>query len=415
MRLCYFDAFSGISGDMTVGALADAGADQAAIIQVLQGLGTGATYDFERVKRRGIAATKFHVTVTDTKRHRHLPAIVKMIEGCEAPPRVKQRAIAVFENLGRVEASVHQVPTEEVHFHEVGAADSIADIVGACVALELLGIDEIHCSSFNIGSGTVETEHGALPIPAPATARMLQHKPVYTRGPKLELTTPTGAALACSLASSFGALPSMKVLPSGYGAGDHDFPEHANVLRVLVGESIPDAHEKAVASSILVHNATVTGTLRPYPAGGVETDSENEILSRVEEFHGACGAFAIAGYRIGVRALKELNARRGNLHLDVTHNCPFEPQWSCIADGIQAATGVTPGKLNLRLIEASRDRLETVVSDKRSGEILSFHLQPAFLAKYLDTPDERQSNAAREVLRLSDSRIFVVQQTEEKR
>ena len=244
MRVCYFDAFSGISGDMTVGALADAGADQGAIVQALQGLGTDATYEFAKVKRRGIGATKFRVTVVETKRHRHLPAIVKMIEGCGAPQRAKERAIGAFERLGSAEASVHQVPIEKVHFHEVGAADSIADIVGACVALELLGIDEVVCSALNVGAGTVETEHGVLPIPAPATAWLLQDKPIYSRGPSVELTTPTGAALACSLASRFGHLPAMKVGSSGYGAGDHDFPQHANVLRVMVGELLPNCDAK---------------------------------------------------------------------------------------------------------------------------------------------------------------------------
>jgi uncharacterized protein (TIGR00299 family) protein len=247
VNICYFDAFSGISGDMTVGALVDAGSDQAAIVQVLEGLGTGATYEFAKVKRRGIGATKFRVTVTETKRPRHLPEIVKMIEECEAPQRAKERALTAFDHLGRAEASVHQVSLEEVHFHEVGAADSIADIVGACVALELLGIDEIVCSALNVGSGTVEKKHGTLLIPAPATAWLLQDKPIYSRGPSVELTTPTGAALACSLASRFGSLPAMKIFVSGYGAGDRDFLEHANVFRVLIGESIPDGKANEVA------------------------------------------------------------------------------------------------------------------------------------------------------------------------
>lgn len=240
MRVCYFDAFSGISGDMAVGALADAGADRSAIVEVLERLGTGATFEFAKVKRRGIAATKFRVTIADTKRHRHLPAIVRMIEGCSAQDRAKQRAIATFKHLGDAEAAVHQVPIDQVHFHEVGASDSIADIVGACVALDLLGIDEIICSPLNVGSGTVETEHGTLPIPAPATTRLLEGRPIYTRGPSVELTTPTGAALASSLASRFGLLPAMKVEAAGYGAGSHDFPDHANVFRVMIGELQPD-------------------------------------------------------------------------------------------------------------------------------------------------------------------------------
>jgi pyridinium-3,5-bisthiocarboxylic acid mononucleotide nickel chelatase len=235
-RICYFDAFSGMSGDMTVGALADAGADEAVIIQTLETLGIGASLEFAKVKRCGIGATKFRVTVNETKHHRHLPAIVKTIEGCGAPQRAKAWAVTVFEYLGRAEAAVHQVPIERVHFHEVGAADSIADIVGACVALDLLDIDEIACSPFNVGAGTVQTEYGTLPIPAPATARLLQDKPIYASGPSVELTTPTGAALAC-LASSYGALPAMTIRASGYGAGDRDFSEHANVLRVLIGDA----------------------------------------------------------------------------------------------------------------------------------------------------------------------------------
>ncbi len=228
---------------MTVGALADAGADAAAIIQTLESLGLGGSFEFVKVKRRGIGATKFRVTVAETKRHRHLPAIIKMIEASGAPQRAKARAVAVFEHLGRAEAAVHRTPIEKVHFHEVGAADSIADIVGACVALDLLDIDEIACSAFNVGSGTVETEHGTLPVPAPATALLLQNKPIYASGPSVELTTPTGAALAC-LASSFGPLPPMTIRGSGHGAGDRDFTEHANVLRVLVGDVLSDKDAK---------------------------------------------------------------------------------------------------------------------------------------------------------------------------
>jgi len=235
-RISYFHAFSGMSGDMTVGALVDAGADPAMVIETLESLGIGASFEFAKVKRRGIGATKFRVVVTETKRHRHLPAILKIIEGCAAPPRAKARAIAAFDYLGKAEAAVHQVPIEKVHFHEVGAADSIADIVGACVALELLDIEEVACSPLNVGAGTVETEHGTLPVPAPATARLLRDKPIYSNGPLAELTTPTGAALAC-LASHFGPLPPMTVRASGYGAGDHDFPQQANVLRVLIGDA----------------------------------------------------------------------------------------------------------------------------------------------------------------------------------
>jgi len=237
MKICYLDAFSGISGDMTVGALVDAGADAQALMQSLEALGTGAEFAIEKTKRRGIAASKFRVTAPDGKTHRHLHHILDLIAKSGISDRAKRNASAVFQRLGEAEAKVHDIPIEKVHFHEVGAVDSICDIVGACVGLDLLNVGAIYCSAVNVGSGTVKTEHGVLPVPAPATSELLAGKPIYARGPSLELTTPTGAAIATTLASDFGALPPMRVISSGFGAGDHDFAEHANVLRVLIGET----------------------------------------------------------------------------------------------------------------------------------------------------------------------------------
>lgn len=244
---CYLDAFSGISGDMTVGALADAGADRDAIAAAVHSLQVGAEVSFETVKRQGIGATKFRVKVEETKKHRHLPHIVKMIEAAEVSARARRDAVAIFERLGEAEAKTHQVPIEKVHFHEVGAADSIADIVGAAVAFDSLGVDEVFCSAVNVGSGTVNTEHGVLPVPAPATARLLENAPVYARGPAMELTTPTGAAIAATLARSFGALPPLKIARTGYGAGDRDFPGQANVLRVILGEATGASEAQSVS------------------------------------------------------------------------------------------------------------------------------------------------------------------------
>jgi len=237
MKLCYFDAFSGISGDMTVGALLDAGAPADALIDGLNSLPTGARYEVEKTVRGGVAASKFRVHLDPAPaKHRHLHHILEMIDRAPLTARAKANASAVFQKLGEAEASVHGVPIQKVHFHEVGAADSIADIVGACIALDLLQIDELHVSAINVGSGTVDTEHGLLPVPAPATARLLEGKPIYARGPEVELTTPTGAALAATLATSFGHLPAMRISSIGHGAGDRDFKQHANVLRVLIGE-----------------------------------------------------------------------------------------------------------------------------------------------------------------------------------
>jgi len=252
MRICYLDAFSGISGDMLVGALVDAGADPARIAEALASLGAGAEVRFEKTKRRGIAATKFTVTATQAKAHRHLPDIFRLIDQAGLPERVKQNAKAVFQRLGEAEAAVHNVPLERVHFHEVGAVDSIADIVGACLGFELLGAEEIHCSPINVGSGTVKTEHGVLPVPAPATVALLAGKPVYSRGPAMELTTPTGAAVAATLAVRFGPPPPMTLAAAGYGAGGADFAEHANVLRVLIGEA--SGATEATTVSILEAN-----------------------------------------------------------------------------------------------------------------------------------------------------------------
>jgi hypothetical protein len=236
MRTCYLDPFSGISGDMTVGALIDAGADPRSLFDALDSLGTGATFEVEKTKRRGIAASKFRVHAAEAKSHRHLPHIQRILEQSRLPDAAKQKAVAVFQQLGEAEARVHALPIGKVHFHEVGAVDSICDIAGACMGFDLLGVEEIVCAPVNVGSGTVSTEHGVLPVPAPATALLLTGHPIYARGPQLELTTPTGAAIATTLASRFGGMPPMKIASIGYGAGDKDFTEHANVLRAVIGE-----------------------------------------------------------------------------------------------------------------------------------------------------------------------------------
>jgi TIGR00299 family protein len=252
MKHCHIDAFSGISGDMTVGALLDAGADFKALSDGLALLGTGASVRFERTKRHGIAAGKFHVDGGEQKSHRHLSHILKMIDAAPLPPRVQQMSADVFTRLGHAEAKVHAQPIEKVHFHEVGAVDSICDIVGACLCLHNLGIESLSSGPLNTGSGTVKTEHGVLPVPTPATADLLTGKPVYARGPELELTTPTGAALAATLVGHWGPMPAMLVEAQGYGAGDKDFPEHANVLRVLIGETQKAA--EALTISVLESN-----------------------------------------------------------------------------------------------------------------------------------------------------------------
>jgi uncharacterized protein (TIGR00299 family) protein len=252
---------------MLVGALADAGADQTAIAGAIASMDAGASVSFEKVKRCGIAATKFHVHDehehahghehghsghAHAHEHRSLTHIVAMIGKADLSARAKANAIAVFRRLGEAEAEAHQVPIEKVHFHEVGAVDSIADIVGACAAFDLLDVGTVVCSPVNVGSGTVKTEHGMLPVPAPATARLLAGAPIYSRGPAMELTTPTGAAVAATLSASFGVLPPMKISRIGYGAGSHEFEKQPNVLRVMVGE--PTGADEALTVSIIEAN-----------------------------------------------------------------------------------------------------------------------------------------------------------------
>jgi pyridinium-3,5-bisthiocarboxylic acid mononucleotide nickel chelatase len=245
--ICYIDAFSGLAGDMLVGAFADAGADRDAISSALASLATGGSITWDRVQRRGMAASKFRVSVDEPQKHRHLSGILRMIHAATLPDAVKASSERVFQVLAEAEAAVHGVSIEKVHFHEVGAVDSICDIVGACLAVNLLSIERIYCSPVNVGSGAVNTEHGVLPVPAPATARLLQNRPVYSRGPAMELTTPTGAAFVTALAESFGAMPPMRISAIGYGAGDRDFREQANVVRVMVGEPSGAAESTTVS------------------------------------------------------------------------------------------------------------------------------------------------------------------------
>jgi uncharacterized protein (TIGR00299 family) protein len=207
----------------------------------------GATFRIEKVNRGGIAATRFVVEGGEQRAHRHLPHILRMIDAGALPDKVKENAAAIFRKLGEAEARVHGVPVEKVHFHEVGAVDSIADIAGAAMGLFLLGVDQVHASPVNVGGGTVTTEHGLLPVPAPATVALLEGRPVFSRGPQTELTTPTGAAILATLAVSFGPLPPMRISGAGFGAGTKEFKDQANVLRVILGEASGAAEAASVA------------------------------------------------------------------------------------------------------------------------------------------------------------------------
>ena len=237
IRIGYFDCFSGISGDMVLGALVDAGADLREIERELRKLKLeGWSISAEKVQKRAIFATQVKVEASEQHHHRGLSVILKMIEEAGLAPRAAERAAKIFTRLGQAEAHVHRMPVEKVHFHEVGAVDSIVDIVGAAIGFELLGLDEFACSAVEVGAGQVKTAHGLLPVPAPATAELLRGAPTFSSGILRELATPTGAAIATTLAASYAEMPRMTLRAIGYGAGSADLAEKPNVLRLMIGE-----------------------------------------------------------------------------------------------------------------------------------------------------------------------------------
>jgi hypothetical protein len=288
MRIAYLDCFSGVSGDMFLGALLDAGVPARLFEDAVAALKIGARLEISRVTRQGIAAAKVDVFVGDEKElprevyweqqghshehgsahgheesqhahahdeahsragvsapHDHRPhdqgrglkEIREIIRQAGISDGAKKAAIAIFESLGAAEAKIHDTAIEKIHFHEVGAVDAMVDIVCAAVGVEALGVDEWVCSPLNVGSGTVKCAHGTLPVPAPATLELLKDAPVYSSGPPVELVTPTGAAIVRTLVTRFGSMPQMRVQNVGYGAGTRDFPDQANVLRLTVGET----------------------------------------------------------------------------------------------------------------------------------------------------------------------------------
>src|SRR5580700_4271091 len=298
MRIAYLECFSGISGDMFLGALVDAGVPARVLEETVRALGVGAKLEISRAVRSGISAAKVDVYVDGEKdllreeywerpEHEHLHShelhghphshpgetgtgvsaphehsrglseIRRIISGASISEGAKKTAIAIFEALGRAEAKIHAVSIEKVHFHEVGAVDAMVDIVCAAVGAETLGVDEIICSPLNVGGGTVKCAHGTFPVPAPATLELLNDAPVYSSGLQAELVTPTGAAIVKTLASRFAAFPEMKIDKSGYGAGSRDFPGHPNVVRLTVGEAASTLAAKTASETITVLEANL--------------------------------------------------------------------------------------------------------------------------------------------------------------
>jgi uncharacterized protein (TIGR00299 family) protein len=240
MKVAYFDCFSGAAGDMILAACIDAGWPVEALDAVVERLGlAGVSVCARRVTQHGLSATQVLVQVEPggAKGHRHLPQIEAIIERAGFEPRVAEPARRVFRRLAEAEAQVHGTSIERVHFHEVGAADAIVDIVGACAALAQLGVEAVTCSPVPTGYGTVTCEHGVMPVPAPATARLLCGIPLAACEEPGELTTPTGAAILTTLAGGFGPPPAMTLTAVGVGAGTREGRTRPNILRVLLGET----------------------------------------------------------------------------------------------------------------------------------------------------------------------------------
>jgi hypothetical protein len=261
MRIAYLECFSGISGDMFLGALVDAGVSPKLLEDAVAALAIGARLEISRVLRGGISATKVDVYAKGEKdlpreafweQHGHdhahghshghdhsrgLTEIRAIIEKAAISNTAKATAIRIFVALGEAEAEIHNTSIDQVHFHEVGAVDAMVDIVCAAVGAEALAVGEWVCSPLNVGGGTVKCAHGTLPVPAPATLKLLRDAPVYSSGPQVELVTPTGAAIVRTLSSRFSPFPAMKIEKAGYGAGTRDFPEHPNLLRLTIGEA----------------------------------------------------------------------------------------------------------------------------------------------------------------------------------
>lgn len=238
MKQAYFDCFSGISGDMTLGALVHAGVPLDHLRNELKALDVpGWELRAENVWKNGMAATYVQVITQESHTHRSLSTIETILQNSQLAAPVRDRAIAIFRKLGEAEAAVHDVPIEKIHFHEVGAVDAIVDFVGACIGFSFLGVERFACSPLNVGGGTAKMAHGVLPVPAPATARLLLGKPTYSTGIQKELVTPTGAAIVATVCDSFGPQPPMSVSSIGYGAGTTDLEAQPNVLRLMVGDA----------------------------------------------------------------------------------------------------------------------------------------------------------------------------------
>ncbi len=253
MTFAYFDCFSGISGDMTLGALVHLGVPVAWLKASLQTLPLeGFDLQAHTVTRHGVTAVQVVVQTVEIHHQRHYGDIRAMLENCPLAPRVKSRSLAIFERIAAAEAKVHGCPKDHVHFHEVGAMDAIVDVVGSCLAMEYLGIDRLAASALPLGRGFVTCAHGVLPVPAPAVLEILKGVPVYGGNVDMELVTPTGAGILTGTEATFGPMPPLNIDKVGYGAGTRELSQQPNLLRVVLGEPVGAAVEAQAERLLMV-------------------------------------------------------------------------------------------------------------------------------------------------------------------
>ena len=244
MKTAYFDCFSGISGDMILGALIDAGLNLDELKGELKKLIiSGFEINTEKVTRNSISGIKFSVEIQEEHVHRHLNDIIKILKNSSLDEDVKRTSEDIFQRLAEIEAKIHNTTVDKIHFHEVGALDSIVDIIGSVIGVKKLGIERIYSSRIHLGTGFANTQHGKSPVPVPATSELLKDIPVYSTGIESELVTPTGAVIISTLSSGFGEMPYMKIENIGYGAGSKVL-KIPNLLRVFVGEILEENYEK---------------------------------------------------------------------------------------------------------------------------------------------------------------------------
>lgn len=358
MRIAYLDCFSGISGDMFLGALVDAGVSPKLLEETVAALNLGARLEISRVTRGGIAATKVDVYAhgekdlprevfweqqqsseelahahshghADSLGHAHwhvhppddawgpvsdplrtgqspvptqtkhvhgrgLTEIREIIDKAAISVTAKATAIRIFEALAAAEADIHNTSIDQVHFHEVGAIDAMVDIVCAAVGAEALGVDEWVCSPLNVGGGTVKCAHGTLPVPAPATVKLLHDAPVYSSGPQVELVTPTGAAIVRTLVGRFAPFPAMKIEKAGYGAGSREFPDHPNVLRLTIGEAAAaEVASSTVSGASVEARTSLDGIARDGVADGTTKDRIAVLEANLDDLSPQVLAYAM--------------------------------------------------------------------------------------------------------------------------